>query len=82
MAIVHNIGYSTDITVVPAQVRSVSSLTVQYYFEDPPMRTLRAKFVELPVEIILWEGDAYDAIAADWTDADVLARLQELYPNS
>ena len=30
------------------------------------------------VLIILWEGAAYDAIG-QWTDADVIARIQEIY---
>lgn len=84
MAIVQNFGYSATVPVVPATAAvngSFPSLTVQYYFEDPNARFVKARFIELNYEITLWEGDAYDAIASNWTDADVLARLQELFPS-
>ena len=39
---------------------------------------VRAFVEELDEPVVLWEGAAYDAVG-QWTDANVEARLTELY---
>ncbi len=82
MAIIHDLGYQKTVETRPALTADIQTLTVVYYHEDPVNRVLKVLFQEIPLEIVIWEGAAYDAVAADWTDADVLERLQEMYPNS
>lgn len=58
--------------------KTVSTLTVQRVVDLPQKKVVRVFIKELDNPITLWEGEAYDA-AGQWTDADVQARLLELY---
>jgi alpha-N-acetylglucosamine transferase len=76
-----DLGYEITITTVPAMETIVQTLTVERYIEYPLDRSLKVKFMELPFDIIVFNDTEYDAIAATWTDADVLAKMQQIYPN-
>jgi hypothetical protein len=58
--------------------KTVSTLTVNRVVDLPKQKMVRCFIEELEDAIVLWEGAAYDA-AGQWTDADVEARLTELY---
>lgn len=66
---------------VAAVNKTVSALTVQLYLEEPDKHMLSAKFAELPKTIVIFSGAEYDAKAANWTDADVVAKVKTLFPN-
>jgi hypothetical protein len=58
--------------------KTVSTLTVQRVVDLPAKKVVRVFVQELDEPVVLWEGAAYEAIG-QWTDADVEARLTELY---
>lgn len=58
--------------------KTVSTLTVVRVVDLPKKKIVRAFVEEVDGAIVLWEGAAYDAIG-QWTDANVQARLTELY---
>jgi hypothetical protein len=58
--------------------KTVSTLTVTRVVDLPKKKIVRAFVEEIDGAIVLWEGAAYDAIG-QWTDANVQARLTELY---
>jgi hypothetical protein len=58
--------------------KEVSTLTVVRMVDLPKKKVVRAFVEEIDGPIVLWEGAAYDAIG-QWTDANVQARLTELY---
>jgi hypothetical protein len=58
--------------------KTVTSLTVNRVVDLPKQKIVRVFVEEIDEAIVIWEGAAYDA-AGQWTDADVAARLNELY---
>ena len=58
--------------------KTVTTLTVARIVDLPKKKVVRAFVEELDEPVVLWEGAAYDAIG-QWTDANVEARLTELY---
>jgi hypothetical protein len=58
--------------------KTVTSLTVNRVVDLPKQKMVRVFVEEIDEAIVIWEGAAYDA-AGQWTDADVAARLNELY---
>lgn len=58
--------------------KTVSTLTVNRVVDLPKKKVVRVFVEELDEPIVLWEGAAYDT-AGQWSDADVQARLTELY---
>ena len=66
-----------DIVRVPEVRTMVSTITIMEMVDSPQRKTVYITTRELG-RISLWEGAAYDAIG-QWTDADVEARLNELY---
>lgn len=58
--------------------KTVTTLTVSRIVDLPKKKMVRAFVEELDEPVVLWEGAAYDAIG-QWTDANVEARLTELY---
>jgi hypothetical protein len=75
-----NITLNTPKKIVLQEEKSktVTSLTVNRVVDLPKQKIVRCFIEELDDAIVLWEGAAYDA-AGQWTDADVAARLNELY---
>jgi hypothetical protein len=62
---------------IPAYQVSVSEIEIEYFVDSPADKTVEA-YAKKIGKIVLWEGDAYDAIG-DWTTANVEARIKELY---
>jgi len=58
--------------------KTVTTLTVSRIVDLPKKKMVRAFVEELDEPVVLWEGAAYDSIG-QWTDANVEARLAELY---
>ena len=58
--------------------KTVTTLTVSRIVDLPKKKMVRAFIEELDEPVVLWEGAAYDAVG-QWTDANVEARLTELY---
>jgi hypothetical protein len=66
------------ITTVPEQTKTVTELTINRIVDLLAQKKVKAFIEEIPEPVTLWEGAAYDAIG-QWTDANVQARLLELY---
>ncbi len=75
-----NITLNTPKKIVLQEEKSktVTSLTVNRVVDLPKQKMVRVFVEEIDEAIVIWEGAAYDA-AGQWTDADVAARLNELY---
>ena len=75
-----NITLNTPKKIVLQEEKSktVTSLTVNRVVDLPKQKIVRCFIEELEEAIVLWEGAAYDAVG-QWTDANVEARLIELY---
>jgi len=58
--------------------KTISTITIERVVDLPKKKMVRCFTEELEEPVVLWEGAAYDAIG-QWTDADVQARLTELY---
>ena len=58
--------------------KTISTITIGRLVDLPKKKMVRCFIEELEEPVVLWEGAAYDAIG-QWTDADVQARLTELY---
>jgi hypothetical protein len=66
------------ITVIPAQTKTVSTLTVVRIVDLPTEKRVRCFIQELNEPVDLWEGADYDTIG-QWTDTDVTNKLLSLY---
>ena len=66
-----------DIVTIPEVRKQVFSLNIMSITDLPDRKTVYAITTDR-INITLWEGEAYDAIG-QWTDADVINRIQELY---
>lgn len=64
--------------IVPEQKKTITELTIQRMVDLPNEKIVRVFIEELIEPVILWSGDDYDEIG-QWTDADVEARLVELF---
>lgn len=62
---------------IPAYKVSVSSIEIEYFVDSPAEKVVEA-YAKGIGKIVLWEGDAYDAIG-DWTNADVEAKIKDIY---
>jgi hypothetical protein len=65
-----------EIVVVKELKRSVSEVTIRQVVDNPSAKKVTAETLELGI-LVLWENEAYDTIG-QWTDTDVLARVNEL----
>ena len=66
-----------EIVVVQELKRTIEELTIEEVVDSNSRKEVKAYTKELGI-ITLWLGDAYDAIG-EWTDADVVNRVKELY---
>jgi hypothetical protein len=66
-----------EVVVVPEKKVMLSKITVLNVSDHPDSKIVTAFTSELGV-IILWQNEEYDAIG-QWTDTDVINRLNELY---
>ena len=73
------IQFSTpkDIVVVKERKTTIEKITVLELADLPSKKQVTAKTIELGI-IVLWKDAEYDAIG-QWTDADVINKLNELY---
>jgi len=67
-----------EVTIIPAEVKTVTTLTIERMVDLPQEKIVRVFINELNQPIILWEGDAYDLIG-QWSDSDVEAKLLEIF---
>lgn len=72
------LGTPVDVVTVPEQKKTISELTIQQMIDNPNRKIVTILTVEIG-RIVLWEGADYDAIG-QWTDADVISRINTLYP--
>ena len=63
---------------IPKQQVKVSKIEITSITDSSVDKKVTAYVKGLPRTIVLWEGEAYDAIG-QWTDADVTARIKEIY---
>lgn len=66
-----------EIVVIKELKQTISEIIIEEVIDIPSRKEVRAFIQELGI-ITLWAGAAYDAIG-QWTDADVVARIKELY---
>jgi hypothetical protein len=72
-----NFSETKDITIVAEKKKSLDKLTIEQMVDFPSRKLVVAITSELG-RIRLWQGAEYDAIG-QWTDTDVVNRIQELY---
>ena len=74
------IPFSGSVVLKSFQFHQITGSQVEITrFEDSPSdKKVVAYTKDTPGRIVLWEGAAYDAIG-DWTTANVITRVQELY---
>ncbi len=65
-----------EVVVVKELKITVNELTINEITDNADAKTVAVSTKELG-QIVLWEGDAYDAIG-QWTDTDVIARVNDL----
>jgi hypothetical protein len=65
-----------EVVVVKELKMTVSELTINEITDNADRKIVAVSTKELG-QIVLWEGDAYDAIG-QWTDTDVIARVNDL----
>lgn len=66
-----------EIVIVQELKRTIEEITIEEVVDSNSRKEVKAYTQELGI-LVLWTGDAYDAIG-EWTDADVVARVKELY---
>jgi len=66
-----------EIVVIPQQKQIVDKITIFSIHDYPEKKLVQANSREIGV-ILLWQGESYDAIG-QWTDTDVINRINELY---
>jgi len=65
-----------EIVIVKELKRTFEEVTIEEVTDNAERKVVRAFTRELG-QLVLWEGEAYDAIG-QWTDTDVQARVLEL----
>ncbi len=65
-----------EIVIVKELKRTFEEVTIEEVTDNIERKVVRAFTRELG-QLVLWEGEAYDAIG-QWTDTDVQARVLEL----
>jgi hypothetical protein len=72
-----NFSETKNITIVAEKKKSLDKLTIEQMVDVPSRKVVVAITTELG-RIRLWQGAEYDAIG-QWTDSDVVNRIQSLY---
>lgn len=70
---------ATDVVVVTERKVTIEKITITELVDLPNRKMVVAKTSEIGT-IVLWKGNDYDAIG-QWTDTDVVTRINELYAN-
>ena len=68
-----------DVVVIKERKTTIDKVTVMELLDNPDKKQVIAKTKELGV-VILWKDADYDAIG-QWTDTDVINKINELYNN-
>jgi len=66
-----------EMVVTPEVKNTFTSVTVNSIIDRPNRKIVTANFLE-GFSIVLWKGEEYDVIG-QWTDTDVINRINELY---
>ena len=66
-----------NLLVVPAVYKKVTEVVIDRITDEAVQKRVTAFTTNGLGVLVLWEGAAYDAIG-DWTNADVVARVNEL----
>ena len=66
-----------DIVIVAERKKTLDKLTIEQVTDFPNRKLVVAETTELG-RVRLWQGAEYDAIG-QWTDSDVVNRIQLLY---
>jgi hypothetical protein len=69
-----------EIFKVPEKSVTATKIIITEMIDKPKEKKVLAYTEGLPGYIILWEGSDYDAIG-DWTNKNVIDRVNELYNN-
>ena len=62
----------------PARQIIADKMVITMLIDDPIKKMVIATTQGYPDRIVLWQDDDYDAIG-QWTDADVINRIKEIY---
>ena len=73
-----NLTTPRKIVLQEEKSKTLETITVDRIVDRPNEKVVRVFIQELDGPIVLWEGDQYTAIG-QWTDQQVLEKLQELY---
>lgn len=73
-----NLKKPKKVIIQEEKSKQVTELTASRLIDFPQLKIVRCLISELNEDIVLWEGESYDAIG-QWTDDDVINRLNELY---
>jgi len=66
-----------DVVIVKERKKTIEKITVLEVIDNSSKKKITANTQELG-GVTLWKGDDYDAIG-QWTDTDVINKLNELY---
>jgi len=72
-------GVPKELVIVPEVKNSFSEIEVVEIIDKPSAKIVWAVTAQVG-RIVLWKDDAYDTIG-QWTDTDVVNRINELYAN-
>ena len=70
------LGKSVEVVVQPVIKETVSAVKINGIFDNPNAKRVVARLAGIP-DVILWEGEGYDA-AGDWTQEQAEARLIQI----
>jgi hypothetical protein len=73
-----DLGSKKVVKQIPARSIEISKIEILSIEDSAINKKVIARVKGFPGQIVLWEGDAYDAIG-QWTDADVATRIKEIY---
>ena len=72
-----DLGQELVLKEIPAQQIKASSIQITSMIDNPADKTITVKTNSVLGTVVLWQGEAYDAIG-QWTDENVKLRLIEL----
>jgi hypothetical protein len=78
MSISINLNNPKTVVLREADVKTFNTITISRMIDIPKQKIVRVFIEELDNPILLWEGEEYDNIG-QWTDEDVIEKLNELY---
>ncbi len=73
-----NLNSPHEVVLMERRTKTIEKVTVRSIVDFPSQKRVVAQIKEIGDPVVLWDGDAYDAIG-QWTDTDVQNRLNEIY---